>query len=114
MTPKIKDFAIPVGNDIEIPLRFKYRAGTAYDLTGCKLLFVVKANQNDNEPLFKLSTDTGEITVHDGNFAKISIDRELTRGQKLSTAEYSLHLITKDNKFKTLLQGEIDFEPIVE
>ncbi|WP_162616848.1 hypothetical protein [Aggregatibacter kilianii] len=112
--PRIRNLVMPRGNDVDVTARVRYRNGTPYDLTGCKLLFVVKRNQSDAEPLLKLTTENGGIMIYDGNLAKIPITRAMTREIPKIVAEYNLHLITADNKFKTVLQGAIEFDPIIE
>lgn len=97
------------GDDVSYRLFFRKPDGSPVDLDGAKLdLHLVLDYQN--EPVVKLSTETGEIELDDG-VAVVHFQHKHTAQAQWGSANYDLQLTDRNGKRKTVLYGTVQIIP---
>lgn len=98
------DLVMIRGDDDGGGFEFTYEDGSALDFSGCRFDLHIKPMKK-GEPIIKLSTKTGDITV-ENNLISFTISHDKTENATWKNAKWDLQRIDSNQMIRTLVGGD--------
>jgi hypothetical protein len=100
---------IPIGDDAPIALTLLKSDGTAFDLTGCVVLFSVKQYPQDTAFALQKSSANGGVTITNaaGGLATVNLTAAETAALAEGVYQFDVQVIDASSKKHTLIKGTL-------